>query len=161
MGRNETVGDSRGERKLAEGAAKFLEEGERIAVIQPVRAKGALDAAAFGGAIGTVAGAGGSSAERTAAANIGVELGSFMALALTDRRLLLFSVGGIATVKEVLAAIPVSEVESIDVTKAMLGARKRVGISARGGSFTLETQGRAKPERFAEALRAQAPDTGP
>jgi hypothetical protein len=122
-------------------------------LIQPVRAKGALDASAFGGALGTVAGAGGSSAERNTAAGIGVELGTFMALALTDRRLLLFSVGGIATVKAVLAAIPIAEMESIEVTKALFGARKRIEISARGGAFTLETQGRAKPERFAEALR--------
>lgn len=143
---------SRGERKLQEGAQPFLAEGERIDLIQPVRAKGALNAAAFGGAIGTVAGAGGSREERVSAAEVGVKLGAFMAMALTNRRLLLFEVGGIASVKELLGQIPLEQVESITVTKTMLGARKRVEIKARGGSFLLETQGRAKPERFVEAL---------
>jgi hypothetical protein len=143
---------SRGERKLAEGAQPFLADGERIEVIQPVRAKGALNAAAFGGAVGTVAGAGGSKEERTSAAEVGVKLGAFMAMAITDRRLLLFEVGGIASIKELLSEVPLSEIESIEVTKAMLGARKRIEISTRGGSFLLETQGRAKPEAFAEAL---------
>jgi hypothetical protein len=143
---------SRGERKLEEGAGRYLRDGEGIEVIQPVRAKGALDAQALGGAVGTLAGAGGSKQERAAAADVGVRLGRFMALALTNQRLLLFEVGGIATVKELLGEIPLGEVDSITVTKAMLGARKRVEVVARGGSFLLESQGRAKPERFTEAL---------
>jgi hypothetical protein len=144
---------SRGERKLEEGAQRYLAEGERIEVIQPVRAKGALNAAAFGGAVGTVAGASGSKAERAAAAEVGVKLGSFMALAITNDRLLLFAVGGVASVKELLAELPLPEVESIEVERAMLGARKRITIATGGGSFVLETQGRAKPELFTGALR--------
>ena len=152
---------SRGMRKLEEGAKPFLREGERLEVIQPVRNKGSLDAAALGGAIGAVAGARGSKSERQAAADVGVELGAFMAMAITSERLLLFSVGGIASVKDLLAELPVAEVDSIAVSKVMLGARKRVAVSARGGSFELETPGRQRPEELAEALeRSRAAHPG-
>lgn len=143
---------SRGMRKLEEGAQPFLREGERIEVIQPVRNKGSLDAAALGGAIGAAAGARGSSAEREAATGVGVELGAFMAMAVTNERLLLFSVGGVAKVKDLLSELPLAEVESIEVTKAMLGARKRITVAARGGAFVLEAPGRQKAEELSEAL---------
>lgn len=143
---------AKGFRKLEEGAAPFLHEGERLEVIQPVRNKGSIDAAAFGGAIGAVAGAHGSKGERAAAESIGVELGAFMAMGITRERLLLFSVGGVAKIKELLSELPLAEVNSIKVDKAMLGARKRITVAARGGSFVLETPGRQKPEEFAAAL---------
>ena len=148
---------SRGVRKLEEGAASFLGDGERLEAIQPVRNKGAIDAAAFGGAIGALAGAGGSSAEREAAAEVGINLGTFMAMAVTSERLLLLSVGGVAKVKDLLGEIPLADVESITVSKVMLGARKRITVAARGGSFVLETPGRQRAEQLAEALeRARA-----
>jgi hypothetical protein len=143
---------SRGVRKLAEGAEPHLRPGERIEAIQPVRNKGSIDAAAFGGAIGAAAGARGSSQERQAAAAVGVELGAFMALAVTSQRVLLFAVGGVAKVKELLAEVPLAEVDSIDVSKVMLGARKRITVTLRGGSFVLEAPGRQRAEELAEAL---------
>lgn len=143
---------SRGFRKLEEGAAQFLRPGERLNVIQPVRNKGSLDAAALGGAIGALAGARGSKGEREAAAGVGVELGTFMAMGLTGERLLLFSVGGVAKVKDLLGDVPLAEVDSITVSKAMLGARKRITVAARGGAFVLETPGRQKAEQFADAF---------
>lgn len=143
---------SRGQRKLEEQAAAYLQEGERIEVIHPVRNKGSLDAAAFGGALGAIGGARGSRAEREAAADVGVELGSFMAMALTNERLLLFSVGGVAKITGLLSEVPLSEVESISVSKVMLGARKRIEVASRGGSFVLETPGRAKAEELSEAF---------
>ena len=147
----------RGFKKLEEGAARFLREDERLEVIQPVRNKGALDAAALGGAIGAVAGAKGSKGERAAAADIGVQLGTFMAMGVTNQRLLLLSVGGVAKVKELLSEIPIAEVDSITVSKALLGTRKRITVAARGGSFVLEAPGRQKAEELAEALeRARA-----
>lgn len=145
---------SRGERKLAEGAQEVLRPGERVAVIQHVQNKGALDAGALGGAIGMIAGAKGSRREREAAGGVGVELGTFMALAITDQRLLLFGVSGLGKVKDLLSEIPLAEVDSIEVTKARLGTQKRIEIAARGGSFLLETPGRAKAELFTEALAA-------
>ena len=143
---------SRGMRKLAEGAEPHLQPGERIEAIQPVRNKGSIDAAAFGGAIGAAAGARGSSQERQAAADVGIELGAFMALAVTTQRLLLFAVGGVATVKELLAEVPIAEVDSIEVAKVMLGARKRITVALRGGSFVLEAPGRQRAEELADAL---------
>lgn len=139
-------------KKLEAGAADFLREGERIEVIQPVRNKGSIDAAAFGGAIGAVAGARGSKREREAAAGVGVELGTFMAMAVTNERLLLFSVGGLATVKGIQAELPLPDVESIAVRKVMLGTRKRITVAVRGGAFELETPGRQRAEELAEAL---------
>jgi hypothetical protein len=144
-------------RKLEEGAAPFLRDGERLELIQPVSNKGSLDAAALGGALGAIGGARGSQAEREAAAGVGVELGAFMAMGLTSERLLLFSVGGVAKVKELLSEIPLGEVESIEVTKAMLGARKRIRVAARGGSFLLEVPGRQQAEEFEAALARLRP----
>ena len=147
----------RGTRKIEEGAEPFLREGERIEAIQPVRNKGSIDAAAFGGAIGAVAGARGSKRERAAAADVGVQLGSFMALAVTSERLLLFSVGGLAKVKDLLSELPVGDVASITVDKVMFGARKRITVAARGGSFVLEAPGRQRAEELSDALeRARA-----
>jgi hypothetical protein len=151
---------SRGTRKLEEGAAPFLQEGERLEAIQPVRNKGAIDAAAFGGAIGAVAGAGGSRGESEAAAEVGIDLGTFMAMAVTSERLLLLSVGGVAKVKDLLGEVPLVDVDSITVNKVMLGARKRVLVAVRGGSFVLETPGRQRAEELVEALeraRGQSP----
>jgi hypothetical protein len=141
-------------RKLEEGAQSYLNHGERTEVIQPVRNKGSLDAAAMGGAIGAITGARGSRTEREAAADAGVQLGSFMALAITGRRLLLFSVGGVAKVTGLLSQVPLEEVDSIEVSKVMLGARKRIAISTRGGSFVLETPGRQKAEELARAFES-------
>lgn len=90
---------------------------------------------------------------------MGVELGAFMAMALTDQRLLLMSVGGVAKVKDLLGEVPLAEIDSISVEKVMLRARKRIRISARGGSFVLEAPGRQAAEQFTEAfdrLRATA-----
>jgi len=145
---------TRGARKLAEQAQSHLADGERVEALHPVRNKGSIDAQAFGGAIGTVAGAHGSRAEREAASGIGVELGAFMAIAVTDRRLLLFSVTGVAKLDKLLSEMPLAEVESITVEKTMLGARKRITIAARGGSFQLEAPGRAKVEELTEAFEA-------
>lgn len=144
---------SKGFRKLEEGADQFLHEGERLEVIQPVRNKGSIDAAAFGGAIGAVAGARGSKGERAAAESIGVELGAFMAMGITGERLLLFSVGGVAKIKDLLSELPLTEVDSITVDKAMLGARKRITVRVRGGEFVLETPGR---HRRSSARRCSA-----
>ena len=97
--------------KLVQGAARFLRDDEHIEVIQPVRNKGAIDAAALGGAIGAMAGAGASTSEREAAAGIGVQLGTFMAMGISNQRLLLFAVGGVAKITGLLSELPLTEVE--------------------------------------------------
>ena len=139
-------------RKLAEQAQEYLSDGERIVAIQPVRNKGSLDAQASGGAIGTVVGARGSDREREAAVNAGVELGAFMALAITTERLLVFAVGGVARIDRLLSEVPLAEVDSITVDKVMLGTRKRITATVRGVPFALEAPGRQRAEELADAL---------
>jgi hypothetical protein len=90
---------------------------------------------------------------------VGLRIESNMAVVLTERRLLTvkvgYSLGGAITgVKEVLSAVPLSEVESIEARRVGLGGL--LIISARGGQpIKLECRvGRARG--FVEAFNPVA-----
>jgi hypothetical protein len=100
-----------------------------------------------------------------AAEQAGFELASPMALAVTQRRLLSLKIGspiglGIGgEVKELVSAVPVADVDSIEIKRLALG--KRLALSVRGVSFMLEANAAADANGLVEALdRAKAASAG-
>ena len=158
---------ARSEAKIKESAAPFLEQGEEVLAAIVARPRGwtQAGASAGGGALaGAVGGAiGGKKQQQSidAAQQSGFELASPMALAVTQRRLLSLKVTapiglGIGMkVQELVSAVPVSEVDSIEVKRLAVG--KTVTVTVRGVPFVLEVGAGADAKGVAEALeRAKA-----
>src|SRR3954452_363710 len=162
---------ARSEAKIKEGAAPFLEPGEEVLAAIVARPRGwtqasaSASASAGGGAVaGAITGAIGRKKQGRnieAAEQSGFELASPMALAVTPRRLLSLKVTapvglGIGMkVKELVSAVPVGEVDSIEVKR--LAAGKTVTATVRGVPFTLEVGAGANAKGVAEAFeRAKA-----
>lgn len=140
------------EDKIKEGAQQFLESGEEVLAAFVARPRGWTQKMAGAHALGAhqVAKAG------EAAANAGFQLGSPMALAITQKRLLSLAMGAQAGmgigggVKELLSAVPLSEVDSIKVKKLLIG--KIVELGVRGQSFKLEVGAGANATGVEEAF---------
>jgi hypothetical protein len=158
---------ARAEAKIKEGAAPFLEPGEEVLAAVVARPRGWTQASASAGggaAAGLIGGAIGGKKQRRqteAAQDAGFELASPMALAVTQRRLLSIEIGapiglGIGgNVKRLVSAVPVSEVDSIEVKRLAVGRTLR--LSVRGVEFVLEVGAGANANGVAEALeRARA-----
>jgi hypothetical protein len=140
------------EKKFAEGAQPFLEDGERVLATCIAQAKGFSRMMVSGLDLGKR-----EVGRSSAAAEAGeVKVANPMALALTDRRLLTLrisspiglGIGG--SVKELLSAIPLAEVDSIDVKKIAL--RQNITITIRGVEIPLETNAKANARGVAEAF---------
>ena len=153
---------ARFETKIKEGAAPFLDAGEDVLAAFVARPRGWTQATASpgGGAVaGMVGGALGGKKQResvAAADEAGFELASPMALAVTQRRLLSIAIGapiglGIGgKVKGLVAAVPISEVDSIESKR--LAAGRAITVTVRGVSFTLEAGAGANVKGVEEAF---------
>ena len=140
------------EKKFEEGAQPFLEDGERVLATCIAQAKGFSRMMVSGLDLGKR-----EVGRSSAAAEAGeVKVANPMALALTDRRLLTlrisspigFGIGG--SVKELLSAIPLDQVDSIAVKKIAL--RQNITITIRGVEIPLETNAKANAGGLAEEL---------
>jgi len=158
---------ARSEEKIKEGAAPFLEQGEEVLAAIVARPRGWTQAGASAGggaAAGVIGGLiGGKKQQKNveAAQQSGFELASPMALAVTQGRLLSLKVTapvgmGIGMkVQDLVSAVPVGEVDSIDVKRLAVG--KTVTVTVRGVPFVLEVGAGADAKGVAEALeRAKA-----
>jgi hypothetical protein len=91
-----------------------------------------------------------------AAEQAGFEITSPMALAVTGRRLLSLKIGspiglGIGgNVKALVSAVPVAEVDSIEVSRLAVG--KTVTVTVRGTPFALEAGAAADAKGVVEAF---------
>jgi hypothetical protein len=145
------------EKKFEAGAQPFLEDDERVLATCIAQAKGFSRMMVSGLDLGKR-----EVGRSSAAAEAGeVKVANPMALALTDRRLLTLRIGspiglGIGgSVKELLSAIPLAEVDSIDVKKIAL--RQNITITIRDVEIPLETNAKANARGLAEAFgRAKA-----
>lgn len=159
---------ARFETKIKEGAAPFLEPGEEVLAAVVARPRGwtQSNASPGGGALaGMVGGAIGGKKQQSnvaAAESAGFELASPMALAVTQRRVLSIGIaapiglGMGGKVKELVDAVPVSEVDSIEVKRLAVG--KTVTVTVRGTPFVLEVGAGANAGGVAEAFeQAKAP----
>ncbi|MGE0067507.1 MAG: hypothetical protein AB7T48_09155 [Solirubrobacterales bacterium] len=138
------------EKKFAEGVQPFLEDGESVVASCIAQAKGFSRMMVSGLDLGKseVGRAGG------AAATAEVKVDNPMALVLTDRRLLTvkitapigLGIGG--TVKELLTAIPIAEVDAIEVKR--VGLRQNITLVVHGVEIPLETNAKANGRGLAE-----------
>jgi len=143
---------ARAEQVITEGAAPFLEEGEQVLAALVVAPRG--NTAAVAGGLGL----GEAKREENVAAGgqAGFRLEAPMALALTDRRLLSLAysnpvgmgVGG--KVKDLLDAVPIEQVDAIEVKRLLAGYR--ITLTIRGVAMKLEAGAGAKAKPLAEAF---------
>ena len=151
------------EKGMEKSIRAYLEPGEELLSANIVQGKGLGKVALAGGVFTAMAVA--SSRDKKAAQAGGepsadeVRLTSKMGLAITSRRLLIFKAGGSMTLsaKELLSAIPIAEVNSIDVGKGVV--TKPVTITVRGASFQVEAPRAANTDKLLDAF-AQAKASG-
>jgi hypothetical protein len=151
---------SRHERKLKDGAARFLEDGETVLAAVIAAPRGSTQQAAGSMHLG--------SAQRAraheAAELADLRLEAPMAVALTQRRLLTLRIGtpiglGIGGgVKELMSAVPIGDVGSVDVKRLALGYT--ITLTVRGVEIKLEANAASRARALAEAFE-QATDRHP
>ena len=145
------------ERKIRAGAEPFLEPGEEILAAIVAAPRGHTQSVAGSMELGAAqqqrAGA--------AAEQAGLRLAAPMAVALTPQRLLTLRIGtpiglGIGgEVKELLSAVPLADIDSIEVKRLLLG--KTITLTVRGAPIKLEANAAAGAGALAEAFsRAKA-----
>ena len=152
---------SKQEQKIIEGAAPFLSPGEQALVAVVAQPKGTTKGIAGTGALGAVAGSALGGGERKAAhesaAAAEFVLGTPCALVLTDQRLLSLKIGapigmGLGgKVKDLLSAVPVAEVEGVDVKKVAL--RQNITLRVRGQVIEMEANAAASGNDLAAHLQ--------
>lgn len=129
------------EEKIKQQAQQHLEDGERVLAAFIAQPRGATIAHVGGLAPGEIGGRM-MKKQRRAAAESGLKLTTPMALALTDRRLVVFKVsqpialGKGGDVKEVFSAVPIADVDSIEIKRLLVG--KVVIVTVHGVSVKLE-----------------------
>ncbi|HMJ01012.1 MAG TPA: hypothetical protein VK488_14345 [Gaiellaceae bacterium] len=149
---------SKQEHKVKEEMGPFLEEGEEVRAVLIARPRGWTQSMAGGRTLGVGQAIGGRAQKqaRTGAEEAGIKLASPGAIVLTQKRLLTVQTGEAlvmgkgGSVKEVLSAIPVSDVDSIKVKRLLLGYV--VTLKVRGSEFKLEANAAAGAKPMAEAL---------
>jgi hypothetical protein len=159
---------ARAEAKIMDGAGPFLESGEEVLAAIHARPRGwtQSNASAGGGALAGIVGqaiGGKKQQENVAAAEqSGFELASPMALAVTDRRLLCFSVSNLigmgmgGDVKELVSQAPLSEVDSMETKR--LGVGRTLTVTVRGTPFVLEVGAGANTKGLVQEYeRVKAP----
>jgi hypothetical protein len=140
------------EEKIREGAKPFLLDGEEVLAAFVARPRGWTQQMAGVRAVG-----GGQVARAAEGAEAGgFALASPMALAITERRLLSFEMGGQAGmgvgggVKALAGEAPLEAVDSIEVKRLLMG--KVVTVTVRGSEFKLEAGAGANVKGVAEAF---------
>jgi len=126
--------------QLKEEARPFLEDGEEIIASFVAQPRGTTNSKVGGLAPQAIGGAWAGKSKKGAEA-AGLKLVNPMALALSDRRLIVFGIetsamGKPKAVKELVSSVPVGEVESIQVKRLLVG--KTVKVSANGAEAKLE-----------------------
>lgn len=140
------------EKKFAEGVQPFLEEGESVVASCIAQSKGFSRMMVSGLDLGK------GEVRRASGAAEGAEvkLDNPMALVLTDRRLLTVKIsapiglglGG--SVKDLLTAIPIAEVDAIKVKRIAL--RQNITLVVHGVEIPLETNAKANASGVAEGF---------
>ena len=149
---------SKQEQKVKDEMGPFLEAGEEVRAVLIARPRGWTQTTAGGRTLG-VGKAIGRHAQQKArggAEEAGIQLASPGAIVLTQRRLLTVQTGEAlgmgkgGSIKEVLSAVPVSDVDSIKVKRLLLGYV--VTLTVQGSEFKLEANAAAGAKPLAEAF---------
>lgn len=138
--------------KIVEGAGPLLDDAEHVLAAFVARPRGWTQTHAGAMHLGIHQ----QSKARQGAEDAGFELASPMALAITERRLLSLELGaaktgvGAGAVKRLVSAVPLSEVDDIEVKRLLLG--KVVTVTVRGQEFKLEAGAGANVAGVVEAF---------
>jgi hypothetical protein len=143
------------DKAMKKSVEPYMGSDEQLLNVIIVQNKGMAKAFVAGGAIG--AAAIGAMRDRKAKASEGggeIELSSKMGLAITSERLLIFKAGGAMTLsaKEMLSAVPLAEVDSIEIGKGVL--TKPITITVNGQSFQVEAPKAANTKDFTAAFES-------
>lgn len=144
--------------KIVEGVLPLLESGEVVRATLQAQPRGHTTAVAGGGVAGMI-GQAKTGRVHKAGEEAGIRVASPMGLVLTDRRLLTLAIstslamGKPTGVKEIMSAIPISEVDSVQAKR--FGLAGVLVISAHGSEVKLETKV-APAKAFAEAFTSTA-----
>jgi hypothetical protein len=148
------------EDKIKEQAEPYLEPGERVLAAFIAQPRGANMATAGGLAPSAIGGRKVKEARRAAEAS-GLQLARPMALAVTDRRLVVLKIsppiamGKGGDVKELVSALPLTDVDSIEIKRLLVG--KVVVVTVGGAAVKLEAGAGANAKGLAEEFaRARA-----
>ncbi len=150
------------EDKIKEQAESYLQPSERVLAAFIAQPRGANMARAGGLAPSAIGGRKVKEA-RSAAEAGGLQLARPMALALTDRRLVVLKIsppiamGKGADVKELVSAVPLGDVDSIEIKRLLVG--KVVVVTVGGVPIKLEAGAGANAKGLAEEF-ARARELG-
>jgi hypothetical protein len=149
------------EDKIKEQAAQYLDAGEHVLAAFIAQPRGTTTAGVGGLAPGAIGGKK-VQKEQLAGEEAGLKLTTPMALALTESRLVVLEVsrpiamGKGGDVKGLFSAVPLAEVDSIEIKRLLVG--KVVVVTLNGTSFKLEAGAGANAKGLvAEFARAKAP----
>ncbi|HEY8764061.1 MAG TPA: hypothetical protein VIM18_07720 [Solirubrobacteraceae bacterium] len=143
------------EEKIKEQAEPYLDDGEQVLAAFIARPRGATTAM-VGGIAPQAIGGMKIDRQKRAAEEAGLQLANPMALALTERRLLVLGVsapiamGKGGDVKDLVSAVPLGDVDSIEVKRLLVGKTMTVGV--RGVLFKLEAGAGANVKGLAEVF---------
>ncbi len=148
------------EDKIKTQAQQHLEPGERVLAAFIAQPRGATMARAGGGVPGAIGGRS-IKKEKHAAEQGGLRLANPMALALTESRLLVLEVsqpiamGRGGDVKELVSAVPLTDVDSIEIKRLLVG--KVVHVSVQGVPVKLEAGPGANAKGLVDAFARAKP----
>jgi hypothetical protein len=140
------------EDKIKEQAQPLLEANEHVLAAIVAQPRGGTTAK-MGGLAPQLIGQMKTGKQKNAAADAGLELANPMALALTENRLLVLGIsqpialGKGGDVKSIVSSATLSEVDSIEVKRLLVG--KTLTVTVRGTSFKLEAGGGADAKGLA------------
>jgi hypothetical protein len=143
------------EDKIKQQAELVLEPGERVLAAFIARPRGATTAGAGGVGPGVIGGRK-VKQQRQAGETAGLELASPMALALTESRLVVLEVsapiamGKGGDVKRLVSAVPLTDVDAIDIKRLLVG--KVVHVTVRGVTIKFEAGAGADANGLADAF---------
>src|SRR3954447_10787696 len=132
---------------------QFLEPDERVLAVFQAQARGAGVAKSGAGAAVGAIGSKWAGDSHKGATDAGLQLASPMALALTPKRVVVFTgktggmSGRINEITELVSSAPLSAIDSIEVKGLLVG--KTVKIAMGGGEVKLEVPGGQDPKGFA------------
>ncbi|HTS96984.1 MAG TPA: hypothetical protein VMI33_10210 [Streptosporangiaceae bacterium] len=146
------------EDKIKEQARQYLQPGERVLAALIARPRGAT-MSSTGSLAGNVIGGRKVAQQRRAAEGAGLKLTSPMALVMTDQRLLVVKISSVVAmgkggdVKELISAVPLADVDSIEIKRLLVG--KVVTVTVQGTPVKLEAGATGDAKGMADQL-AQA-----
>lgn len=141
------------EDKIKEQGQPYLEAGERVIAAFIAQPRGATTARIGGLGPSSIAGTK-LGRQNHAAHEAGLQVANSMALALTESRLLVFSVtkpiamGKGGDVRDLVSTAPLSDVDSIEIKRLLVG--KVVIVTVRGIAIKLEAGGGANANGLAD-----------